>query len=326
MSGRECPRCYLALAMIVAVLLSGCKQDKPSAFQGYVEGEFVYMGPPSAGVLQSLAVAKGDFVSSGALLFSMDAVPQRAALAEAAMRLEQGRALLEDARRGKRPTEIAAAKADLKQAMAALTLADKNYLRQKELFEQNTISAQEFDVARSEARQAQEKVAALQAELASAQLGSREMQIEAAEANVKALAAGVENSRWNLEQTTQTAPQAGLVFDTYFRPGEVVAAGRPVVSLLPPGRVRVRVFLPEAKVGAVDIGTSATVTYDGAPAPVTGWVSFISPRAEFTPPVIYSREMRHKLSFMVEISFDPNAAKELHPGQPVDVRIEGLTP
>jgi HlyD family secretion protein len=284
------------------------------------------MAAPEAGMLQSLYVAEGDTVTSGAPLFSMDAARQQAAVREARMKLEQGQALLADARQGKRPTEIAALEADLKQAQAALVLAVKTYERQRTLFQNKTISAQEFDSARSQARQAEEKVTSLRADIATAQQGSREQQITAAEANVKALSAAVARAEWDLSQTTQSAPQAALVFDNFFRPGEFVAAGRPVVSLLPPGRVRARVFLSEKVVGSVELNTSATVSYDGAPAPVTGWISFISPQAEFTPPVIYSREMREKLSFLVEISFDENAATHLHPGQPVDVDIPGVAP
>src|SRR5208283_1505784 len=117
----------------------------------------------------------------------------------------------------------------------------------------------------------------------------------------------------------QTAPKGGLVFDTLYRPGEWVAAGRPVVALLPPENVKVRAFVPETRVGAIHPGDPVRVTVDGMAEPFLGKVSFISPQSEYTPPVIYSEESRGKLVFMVEMVFDAATAGNLHPGQPVDV-------
>jgi HlyD family secretion protein len=80
-----------------------------------------------------------------------------------------------------------------------------------------------------------------------------------------------------------------LVFDTLFRQGEWVPAGT-VVALLPPSNIKVRAFVPETRIGGVQPGDAVSVTVDGVPEPFAGHVSFISPRAEYTPPVIYSRE------------------------------------
>ena len=93
--------------------------------------------------------------------------------------------------------------------------------------------------------------------------------------------------------------------------------------LLPPPNIKVRAFVPETKVGALRVGEQARVTVDGLSQPFAGRISYISPRAEYTPPVIYSRESRAKLVFMVEIVFEPAVAAKLHPGQPVDVRFVG---
>jgi len=116
--------------------------------------------------------------------------------------------------------------------------------------------------------------------------------------------------------------QSGLVYDTLFRQGEWVAAGKPVVVLLPPQNIKVRAFIPETRVGSIHYGNIARVKVDGVKDSFVGKVSYISPRAEYTPPVIYSRETRAKLVFMVELIFDAQAAANLHPGQPVDVEFE----
>jgi len=319
-------RSLILVALALVVVLTGCSKRDDPYLQGYVEGEYVYIAPPVTGILETLDVTQGDNVSSGALLFTMNSIKERAAVAEAEMKLKQGEALLEDARLGQRPSEIKAIDAQLKQAEAALTLSSRVYERQKKLFSDKVISAEELDHARSDAQQKMQEVSQVRAQLATAKEGSRAGQVAAAEANVRALRAALEQSQWNLEQTSQTAPQRGLVFDTFFRSGEVIPAGRAVVSLLPPENIRVRAFLDEAVISQVLIGTTATITVDGIADRIPGHVSFISPQAEFTPPVIYSREMRQKLSFMIELSFAPDVAEKLHPGQPVEVQIPGLFP
>jgi HlyD family secretion protein len=157
--------------------------------------------------------------------------------------------------------------------------------------------------------------------LETAQLGSRSDQIAAAEANVRALEAALAKAEWDLSQKRQDAPQSGLIFDTLYRTGEWVAAGKPVVVLLPPANIKVRAFVPEARVGTIHVGDSVRVVVDGVSEPFSGKVSFISPQAEYTPPVIYSQESRSKLVFMIEAVFDPATAARLHPGQPVDVQF-----
>jgi HlyD family secretion protein len=159
----------------------------------------------------------------------------------------------------------------------------------------------------------------LQADLETARLGSRRDQIAAAEANARAAAAALAKAEWDFAQKHQNAPQAGLVYDTLFRQGEWVAAGRPVVVLLPPENIKVRAFVPETRIGTIQVGQEARVHVDGVAKPFLGNVTYISPQAEYTPPVIYSRESRSKLVFLVELRFDPEAAAQLHPGQPVDV-------
>lgn len=319
------PRLFLWL-MAALFLFSGCKKQAPTTWQGYVEGEYLYIGPDSAGFLDQLTVKQGDRVTSGELLFRMDAERQSAALIEAEMRTSQGLALLEDALLGKRPTEIEALQAQIQQAQASLDLSMKTLARQQQLYKQKVIPAEELDQARAQATEKAKMVQQLKAELATAQQGQREHQVEAASANLKALTAATTQAQHSLSLATQFAPADGLVFDTYFKPGEFVAQGRPILSLLPPENVRIRLFIGEPQVARVKLGATATITMDGAPAPVHGRVTFISPQAEFTPPVIYSRDMREKLSYMVEITPGPEAAQYLHPGQPVDVSLPDVVP
>ena len=139
--------------------------------------------------------------------------------------------------------------------------------------------------------------------------------------SVRALEAALAKADWDLAQKRQSAMQPGLVFDTLYRTGEWVAAGRPVVALLPPENIKVRAFVPETRVGSIHPGDRVRVLVDGVSEPFVGKVSFISPQAEYTPPVIYSQESRGKLVFMIELRFDAATSARLHPGQPVDVQF-----
>lgn len=302
-------------------MLAGCKPAVNSRVQGYVEGEFVYVASPLAGELEKLSVQRGAQVQAGDALFALDSVPETAARDESQRRLAQARANLEDAKKGRRPEEIESIEAQIQQAHAARALSEKEFERQEELVRSGVASKQEFDRARSTLDQDRQRTAQLEADLRTARLGSRTDQIAAAEANVQALEATLAKADWDLSQKQQSATQAGLVFDTLYREGEWVAAGRPVVVLLPPPNIKVRAFVPERRVGTIQPGAGVRVFVDGVSEPFVGKVSFISPRAEYTPPVIYSQESRGKLVFMIEAVFGPATAAKLHPGQPVDVEF-----
>jgi HlyD family secretion protein len=179
-------------------------------------------------------------------------------------------------------------KAARDQARAALVLSEAEFKRQTEMFGNGVSAAQELDRARSTRDQDEQRLT---------------------------------QANWNFSQKYQRAPRAGLVFDTLYREGEWVPANRPVISLLPPQNVKLRAFVPQERVGSIHMGDPVRVFVDGAAGSVAGKVSFVSPRAEYTPPVIYSRESRDKLVFMVESIFEPAVAVKLHPGQPVDVEF-----
>jgi len=302
------------------LLVAGCSRENAAELHGYVEGEFVYVAAQLPGTV-TLQVARGVAVKQGEPLFSVESVAETTARDEARRRLAQAVAALQDLRKGLRPTEMAALQARLQEAREAMVLAETELARQERLFRSGTIAAQDYDRARSTRDQQRQLVARLEAELQTARLGGRSDQVAAAEANVQALEAALARAEWELARKSQRAPAAALVYDTLYRSGEYVTAGRPVVALLPPQNIKVRVFVPEARLGSIQANDPVTVRVDGVKEIFNGRVSFISPRAEYTPPVIYSRDSRAKLVFMVEATFPPESAVRLHPGQPVDLRF-----
>jgi HlyD family secretion protein len=260
----------LNLLVLSAALFAGCAPNSPDKFQGYVEGEYVYVAAPLGGALTNLAVARGDSVTNGQMLFELERGAETAALDEA----------------GK----------NLAQAKASFTLSETNYGRQLKLRDDNgVVSAQELDQARA--------------------------QRDSDAAQVESLQGALDKSKWSFDQKQQFAPANGYVQDTLYRQGEFVAAGNPVVVLLPPENLKVRFFVPQEMLPQIKTGETVDVNFDGAKKNYSATISYISTQVEFTPPVIYNRENRAKLVFMIEAKFSPADAADLRPGQPVDVKL-----
>jgi HlyD family secretion protein len=318
------PSCFLVALVLPA--LAACSNDGSRPYQGYAEGEYVRVAAPFAGTLQVLAVKRGEQVKAGERLFALDEENEAAARREAQQRVKNAEAQLADLRKGKRPTEIEAIRAQLAQAETALGLSRSQLRRSEELVAQNFISKDRLDEARAANERDAQRVAELEAQLATARLAARPDEIKAAEYNVEAARAALAQAEWKLAQKSVEAPVAGLVQDSFYVIGEWVNASQPVVSLLPPENIKVRFFVPEAELGAVRVGQKVAITCDSCNAPIAAAVSFVSPQAEFTPPVIYSRQERAKLVYMIEARPAPQDAAKLHPGQPVEVKLANGKP
>jgi HlyD family secretion protein len=309
----------LALLVLLVGILGGCQAAPSDSYQGYVEGEFVYVAGKIGGRLDQLAVARGQTVKAGDSLYVLehDFEAQGVALAEADLR--QAEANLQDKEKGLRPEEIDQIMADLRRAQAARTLSSLEYDRRIKLYADASIAKEELDTVRSTHDQNKQEVKALEAKLATGKLSSRVDQVRAAAAAVAAARASLDQAKWNLDQKTQRAEVGGLVFDVLHYAGEWVGAGAPVVTVLPPQNVKIRFFVPQAVAGGLAVGGPIAVSWDGGGAPVAATVSYVAPTVEYTPPVIYSQGFRDKLVIMVEARVPPEVAKRLHPGQPVDV-------
>ena len=287
--------------------------------QGYVEGEQVRVSAPVEGRLASLDVERGAEVAAGAPLFTLDQTIQRAVRDEALATLRRAEASLADLRKGERDEELAAIEARRAQAQADLVLAEQRLRRQEELVRSSASARDRLDEATAQAKSDRALVEQLTAELAVARLGGRSDRIDAAEAEVAAAEAALASAEHRLGELAPVAPTAARVEDTHFRPGERVPADWPVVSLLPPGNIKLRFFVPETLLSRLALGIEVSWTCDGCPPDLTARISFVSGEAEFTPPVIYSIGSREKLVFMVEAR--PAGGFLPRPGQPVDVRL-----
>ncbi|SIO71433.1 HlyD family secretion protein [Burkholderia sp. GAS332] len=310
---------YLLLA---ATALAACSHRNENVYQGYVEGEFVYLGSSQSGKLTQLAAARGQTVDANAPVFTLESVDETAALKQARQQLAAARAQLGDLQTGKRRPEVNVTKAQLAQAVANARKAALQLTRDEAQYRAGGIPKAQLDDSRANADATAAQVRELSNQVDVALLPGRSQQITAQGAQVEAAQAAVAQAQWKLDQKRVNAPAAGLVYDTLYRVGEWVQAGNPVVQMLPPQNVKVRFFVPETVVGKLVPGRALSIHCDGCAADVAAKITYISSEAEYTPPVIYSNENRAKLVFMVEAHPSAADAVKLHPGQPVAVSLQ----
>ena len=277
---------------------------------------------PFAGSLSGLPVQRSAQVKVGDPLFVLEQENEKAARVEAGERLRRAEAQLENLRKGKRPDELAAIASQQDQAAAALNLSGRNLKRQEKLLAAGAITHERLDEARSAYDRDRARVAELAAQARSARLGGRSDEIAAAVAEVEAGRAVLAQAQWKLAQKSVTSPVTGRIDDTLYTLGEWVAAGNPVVSILPPQNIKVRFFVSETLLASVREGQAVAISCDGCGTEISAKISFISRQAEYTPPVIYSKESRAKLVYLVEAVPAAADAIKIHPGQPLDVRLK----
>jgi HlyD family secretion protein len=306
---------------VCAASLVACAPRTKAPLQGYIEGEYVRMAAPFAGTLQSLGVQRGSQVSAGASLFSLERENEIAARRQAEQQLQAATARLENLKTGKRPSEVQTVAEQLRQAMAARDLSAASLRRQESLFKSGFVSNAALDDARMQLRRDDALVAQLQASVATANLPGRPDEIRAAEADADAAREALAQADWRLAQRAVAAPVSGRVSDTYYVVGDWVPAGGVVASLLPEGNVKIRFYVPEQELGRLSAGQIVTFACDACGPSLTAKITFISDHAEFTPPVLYSKENRAKLVYLVEARPPTEAAGNLNPGQPVDVTL-----
>ena len=303
----------LAAVLVVGFVLWkvwGPRAEDADVLSGYVEADDLYLSAPIAGTVGTVYVVKGQRVAPGATLFAMDKATLSAQRDQADARFDQTRA------------QITAAQAQAGQAAASAAAArdlEANAKRELDRYlglqraSPQAVSAQQVDQARTNAanttaqRQAADKAAQ------AAQLQASAAQAAAAQAGASVQEAGV-----RVGQLAQHAPSAGRIEDVFYQSGEWAGPNQPIVSLLPDNQIKLRFFVPERAVQAYRPGRTVRFSCDGCKKGLSASITYVSPRSEFTPPVIYSRNSRDKLVFLVEAA--PANAASLTVGLPVDVQ------
>ena len=305
------PRQAAVLAALAVILVVGVAivlrpaPPPPTEWQGYAEADFIKVGPTQQGLVTALHVERGDRVAKGAPLFEQDETDNRAAVEQSERLLHQAEAQLQNLKSPGKPTEIAQAEANLADAEASRDRVEADLNRNRQLLKTGSATVQIVDQQEADFRSANAKIAAMQAALDNmrAPMG-RTQEIEAALAGVDAARAALAQARWRLDQRRVVAPAAGVIADVLAQPGETLAAGAPIVSLLPPENIFVRFFAPEAGLASLKVGAPVLISCDGCPPDLKGRVSFIAPQAEYTPPFIYSETTRAKFVYLAEARLD----------------------
>lgn len=306
----------------IASLFSACAAPLPLA-SGYVEGQFVLLAPVEIAQIESIELSRGDRYNAGDSLVRLEQRDAEIAVAKARAGLAQATNTLQNISHGRRPEEIAVIDASLQSAQVQAEEALREYDRQKALFDRGVIAKARLDLASTQKDVSAARVSELQANLAVARLPARPEEIAVAEAAVKQAEAALANAEWRLSKRVLSATKDGVVFDIIRNEGEIAGPQAPVLSLLPDGAVSLQVYVPEANISALNVGSILEVKCDGCPDNLTAEITYVANEPEFTPPVIYSLENRQKLVFLVEAKPTEHSFR-LKPGQIVNVDLARL--
>lgn len=307
-----------AFALAAVLALGGCGGGRDEGFQGWVEADLIFSGPDDPGRVETLAVREGDAVAVGAPLFTVDADLQKADVAANAATVAEAKARLARAEaQQQRPAEVAVLESQQERAASALALSTSELQRQRALAEKGFSPKAQLDTAQANYNRDQAALEEIKRQIKVARMAARDEDIAAAQQALAAAEARLRGAQTRLARRDMRSPVAGTVQEIYFRPGEMVPAGRPVLSLLPPGNIKLRFFVSESALPGIKLDDTVQVHCDGCNADIPARVTFIAQKAEYTPPVVYTLEERAKLVFLVEARpTDPGA---LRVGQPVRI-------
>lgn len=269
------------ILITVILLCAGCSRSSSQDAQGYIEGRYTYLSANISGKLIEWYVARGAFVKAGDKLLQINERPER--------------------------DDYETAIENLKQSEAARDAIAANLIYDKLTYDRNQVLVNKKFIQQSELDRAFSLFKATTAQLAQAG------------ALINANKAAMKHAEWTLEQKVVYAPVDAIVFDTYYRVGEQTVANQPILALLSPVDIKAVFYVPEIDLGGIHLNDKIVLYCDGCRGEYEGRISYISPSAEYTPPVIYSTETTTKLIYRVEAEFNPEIAIKLHPGQPVRI-------
>lgn len=314
------PVLMASLAVLAFALRSHWLPQPPGQFNylGYVEGETVLVGAPEDARIVSVLVTKGQPVKSGSPLFELDAKQARSDAARAEAAVKTARALYDNLLIGGRPEEIAVIQAQIAQTVANLEFARKQLRRASTLATSGTAAQARLDEATQQVMLNESRLLELRASEQVAGLAARPNETAAAASRIVEAEAQLKKARDWLSDLSPSAPVESVVEDVFFKAGEWVAAGQPVVSLLTPSDIMLRFFLPQHMLTKAAPGTKISFRCDGCDGYKAAVISHVTSQPEYSPPVIYSETARAKLVYLVEakpIAPDP----KLRPGLPIEV-------
>ena len=314
-------RLWAACLVASTILLIACNHEETN-LHGYIEARLTYLSAPVEGKLVSLPVNRGSQVKQGEKVFVLEPMPEQADVTIATMNIEEATANLQNLLKGAREPELDVIRGEIKDVQANVGYFKKEIQRHQKLVKKGAIEVEQLDKTILSLSESIAQLKSAEAKLSVAKLPAREDVITEARKKIGAAKGEFEKARWLFEQKEGIAPNDSFVFDTYFKLGENVVANRPVLSLFALEDVKAIFYVPEAQLSQLRLGGKVTINCDQCNA-MEGTVEFISPIAEYTPPVIYSQASRSKLVYRIEAVFSKKDSRILHPGQPIDIYLNG---
>jgi HlyD family secretion protein len=343
-------RALVLIGLLVAGLVTGlllrvrhlrAAEHGPAGGSGVIEGVDVNVTSRIAARITRVNVREGDVVKLGDVLVELDCIDQDAALAEANAQLAAAQSSFQAAQANAASASqtakgasrnVSAARSQVDVLRAQADLARLDLARTEELVRTGTLAQSALDEARSKylalANQIAEQnaIASMNKDQAGASRASdtgAKSQAAAADSNVTAARAAVARAGISVAECKLYAPRGAMVVSRNLEPGEAVQPGTNVLALTDVTEARTRFYLPNAELAAAAPGRRARVVADAYPGQsFEGTISYVSPRSEFTPRNVQTREDRERLVYAVEVRI-PNADMRLRSGMPVEVVIEG---
>jgi len=310
------------LAVGLSLSLSGCLEPEPVLqLPGYVEADITAVASPVAGTLQQMQIKEGQLVKPGDLLYVLESAQEEAKLAEAQAMKAQATAQSRNLSKGARTAEIEQLRAKVRYAEAQLEQAQTQLRRTEQLRNNGFVSDIQTLQERTQVQLAKAQVEDANAALRTAQQAAREDERAAADAGVDAAAAGVAQVEWLLKKKRVTAPVGGVVQELYVRQGEYAQPGATTLTILHSNTLRVRFFVPNDLRPRYLPGTEVQVSISGCEQPLKATVTRVSARPEYTQPMMFSHELRDRLSFLTEARLMASSTCTAPPGTPVGVVV-----
>jgi HlyD family secretion protein len=327
MKNQNAPRSYVTLAAAVIALsllsasCSGPAEDGAIRVSGNIEVDDARLAFKVPGLVTERAVSEGGTVTQGQIVARLDDTEQVQQVEVQRAEVAAAAAALADLEAGSRPQEIDSAKATVESAEAEVKRAELEFERQRELRDNRTISAREFEVAEAALAVATARASEAAERLTLLIEGPRVETINQARARLEQSRAALALAERRLEFTKLISPLTGVVLSKNIEPGEFVAPGTAVITVADTSKVWLRAFVNETDLGRIHLGQAVEVSTDSFPGKTyRGTVAFIASEAEFTPKTVQTNKERVKLVFRVKVDLE-NDHGELKPGMPADAVI-----
>lgn len=268
--------------LLLFFLLSACKEDV-TRYNGYIDADLTYLSSNFAGRLTHLFVSRGQTVQKNQLLFKLEQTHEQFAVATSQFNQDS-------------------LMAQRNEIINQIHYADINYRRTMQMRKDNAASQNDMDLA----------------------IRDREVlnnQLIAIDFQIKSSHEDIADRKWQVERKENFAHDLGIIFDTYFTENEYVQPGQPVLSLITKKNIKAIFFVNEQALSRILLNKKINILSDGNPSPAVGVISYISNIAQYTPPILYSREDRQQLVFRVEAHLIKPNLNQIHLGQPVTLEL-----